>query len=347
LKIVDVDDRRGSVKVRVEDVDDLWVLKNVINEGDVVISRTLRDVKVDGEGKRRLPMTLAVKVKNVYFQPFSNRLRVHGVIVEGPEEYGLRGSYHTLNVDVGNEVEIVKDVWPPSALRRLSESSKRRFKALLVAADFDEASIATLYGQGIKYLIDLSFKGVNDEEPDAINNISEEICEEVLRYVELEKADFVVVGSPAVLREAIASKLKERSKGRFKIFTDSVSVGGRAGIEELVRRDSVKNLLQEYVIIEAESILNEFMKLLITNPSKVAYGLEHVEIAAANNAVSTLLIHEELLTSENSSRVEELLSKVEEKGGKVRIVPAESPIASKLKGFSGVIAILRYELTID
>lgn len=347
MKIVDVDDRRGSVKVRVEDVDDLWVLKNVINEGDVVISKTLRDVKVDGEGKRRLPMTLAVKVKNVYFQPFSNRLRVHGVIVEGPEEYGLRGSYHTLNVDVGNEVEIVKDVWPPSALRRLSESSKRRFKALLVAADFDEASIATLYGQGIKYLIDLSFKGVNDEEPDAINNISEEICEEVLRYVELEKADFVVVGSPAVLREAIASKLKERSKGRFKIFADSVSVGGRAGIEELVRRDSVKNLLQEYVIIEAESILNEFMKLLITNPSKVAYGLEHVEIAAANNAVSTLLIHEELLTGENSSRVEELLSKVEEKGGRVRIVPAESPIASKLKGFSGVIAVLRYELTID
>ncbi len=346
MKIENVDEKRGSVKVRIEEIDDLWVLKNIINEGDIVVSKTLRDVKVDGEGKRRLPMTLAIKVKNVYFQPFSNRLRVHGVIVEGPEEYGLRGSYHTLNIDVGNEVEIVKEVWSPSALRRLNESSKRRFKALLVAADFDEASIAAIYGQGIKYLMNLSFKGVSDEEPDAINNISEEICEEVLRYAELEKADFVIVGSPAVLKEAIADKLREKSKGRFKVFVDSVSVGGRAGVEELVRRDIVKNLLQEYVVIEAESILNEFMRLLITNPSKVAYGLEHVEIAAANNAVSILLIHEDLLTSENSSRVEELLSKVEEKGGKVRIVPAESPVASKLKGFSGVIAILRYELTI-
>ena len=107
MKIVATDLRKGIVKVRIETVDDLWVLKNVIKVGDVVVGRTLRDVKIEGEGKRRLPMILAIKVKNMYFQPFSSRLRVHGIIIEGPDGYGLKGSHHTLNIDVGSEIGIV------------------------------------------------------------------------------------------------------------------------------------------------------------------------------------------------------------------------------------------------
>ena len=144
VRVVAHDEKRGAVRLRVEDVDDLWVIKNILREGDVVIARTLRDVKIDGEGKRRKPMVVAIRVKNVYFQPFASRLRVHGVIVDAPEGYGLRGSHHTLNIDVGTEFEIVKEAWTESQLKRLRRASSRWVKGLLVAAVIYDAFIVIM-----------------------------------------------------------------------------------------------------------------------------------------------------------------------------------------------------------
>ncbi|MEM1664708.1 MAG: mRNA surveillance protein Pelota [Zestosphaera sp.] len=345
MKIIDKDLRKGWVKVRIEDVDDLWILKNIIKAGDVVVSKTLRDVKVDGEGKRRLPMTLAIKVEKLYFQPFASRLRIHGIIVEGPEEYGLRGSHHTLNVDVGSEITLFKESISQALLRRLeSLSNRRRFRALLVAADFDEVSLAILYDQGIRFLNDLTLPGIRSDDESSIESMATLIAEEVVRYLESEKIDFLIVGSPTVLREALTKELKTRIKGKLKIFTDSVSIGGRAGIQELLKRDSVKGLLQEFVIVEGEEILEKFLKLLTSDPERIAYGLRDVEFAALSNAVDILLVSEDLLTSDEYERIEKIFNVVEEKGGSVRIIPAESPLALKLKGFGGVIALLRFAL---
>lgn len=345
MKIIDKDLRKGWVKVRVEDVDDLWVLKNIIKAGDIVVAKTLRDVKVDGEGKRRLPMTLAIKVEKLYFQPFASRLRIHGVIAEGPEEYGLRGSHHTLNVDVGSEVTLFKESISQALLKRLeSLSSKRRFRALLVATDFDEVSLAILYDQGVRFLNDLTLPGIRSDDESSIDGLVTQIAEEVVKYLESEKVDFVVVGSPTVLREALVKELRTRVGSKLKIFSDSISIGGRAGIHELLKRDSVKSLLQEFVIIEGEEILEKFLKLLMSSPERVAYGLKDVEFATQSNAVDILLVNEDLLTSDEYEHVERILSIVEEKGGGVRIVPTESPLAVKLRGFGGIIALLRFAL---
>lgn len=347
MRVIAYDEKRGAVRVRVEDVDDLWVIKNILREGDVVIARTLRDVKIDGEGKRRKPMVMAVKVKNVYFQPFASRLRVHGVIVDAPEGYGLRGSHHTLNIDVGTEFEIVKESWTESQIKRLKKATSRWVKALLVAADFDEASIAIMYRQGIRYLMDIQLPGVSEMEPDSIQRIVSRVAEHVLRLAEREGVEYVVIGSPAVLREELAKKLKEETKGKLRIYVDSVSTGGRAGVEELVRRDSVKNLLKEAAAIEAEEVLNEFMMLLSKKPDKVATGLKEINIAVQANAVSKMLVLEDLLTSDKGEEVEELIAEAEKRGARVRIVPSESPVAMKLKALGGAIAILRYPLDLS
>ncbi len=348
MKVLDIIEKGGviRVRVRVETADDLWVLKNVIKEGDVVAARTLRDVKIDGEGKRRLPMVLAIKVKNVYFQPFATRLRVHGVIIEGPDEYGLRGSHHTFNIDVGSELEIVKESWSKSEIKRLREASSRWVKALLVATDFDELSIAIAYHQGIRYLMDRQLPGVSSEDPNSIEEVVNTVVEYVLDALKVEDADFIVIGSPAVLREYVVSKLSELLRGK-KVLKDSVSVGGRAGIEELLRRDVVKGLLKELTTVEVEEVLNEFMKYLSKKPERVAYGLDDVSLAIEANAVKDLLVCEELLSSEDRDLVEDLISKAESKGAKVRIVPKESPTYMKVKGLGCLVAVLRYDLAYE
>jgi len=345
LKVVFEDLRKGVVKVRVECADDLWVLKTVVSEGDVIIARTLRDVKIDGEGKRRLPMVVAIRVKNIYFQPFATRLRIHGVIVDAPDGYGLKGSHHTLNIDVGTEVSIIKESWSKSQLERLRRASERWVNALLLAADFDEVSVAIIYGQGVKYLIDRSLPGVSSRDPNSLERIVDYVVELALSVLAREKVRLVVVGSPAFLKDLIAKKLSSqlsRNQG-IRLYVDSVSSGGRAGISELIRRDVVKNLLREVSAVEAEEVLEEFMMLLSKKPERVAYGLESVKLAVEANAVSKLLVSEELLSGGNRETVEEVLSTAESRGALVRIVPTETPASVRLKALGGIIAVLRYD----
>jgi len=345
LKVVFEDLRKGVVKVRIECADDLWVLKTVVSEGDVIIARTLRDVKIDGEGKRRLPMVVAIRVKNIYFQPFATRLRIHGVIVDAPDGYGLKGSHHTLNIDVGTEVSIIKESWSKSQLERLRRASGRWVNALLLAADFDEVSVAIIYGQGVKYLIDRSLPGVSSRDPSSLERIIDYVVELALSVLTREKVRLVVIGSPAFLKDLIARKLSSQlpRNQSIRLYVDSVSSGGRAGINELIRRDVVKNLLREVSVVEAEEIFEEFMTLLSKKPERVAYGLESVKLAVEANAVSKLLVSEELLSGDNKETVEEVLSTAESRGALVRIVPTETPASVRLKALGGIIAVLRYD----
>ena len=107
MKILEIDKHHGYVKVRVEYDDDLWILCMVIASGDIVSALTIRDVRL-GQEKHRIPMRLAIKVEKLEFQPFTGRLRIHGVIIKGPDEYGLTVSHHTLSIDIGSEVKMVK-----------------------------------------------------------------------------------------------------------------------------------------------------------------------------------------------------------------------------------------------
>lgn len=341
MKIVREDLRHGAIEVRVECEDDLWVLKGIIAKDDVVIAKTLRDVKIDGEGKRRLPMVLAVRVQDVYFQPFSGRLRVHGRVVEGPEGYGLKGSYHTLSVDVGSELTIVKPKWTQEQISRLKKASARRVRVLLAAFDFDEIAVAVILEQGVKYVAERSLPGLRDEGP-SVEELAADISGIIISTAEREKPDMILVASPAFLKDYVADILRKRL-GK-PVHTDSVSSGGRSGVSELIRRDTFKSMLQTHNVLVAEGTFEEFMRLLSTGSGRVAYGLDLIDTLADSGAILKLLVNENMLYGELQERVNEIMEKVESKGGEVRIVPEETPAFNKVKAFGGMVAILRYSV---
>lgn len=341
MKIVKEDLKHGAIEVRVECEDDLWVLKNVIAKEDIVVAKTLRDVKIDGEGKRRLPMVLAVKVQDVYFQPFSGRLRVHGRVVEGPEGYGLKGSYHTLSIDLGSELTIIKSRWTQEQINRLKKASSRRVKALLAAFDFDEIAVAVLLEQGVRYIIEKSLPGLQDEGP-SVEELARDISEIIVSAVEREDPDIVFVASPAFLKDYVADILRKRLSK--PVYTDSISSGGRSGVSELMRRDTFKGMLQTHNVLVAEGVFEDFMKLLSTGSNRIAYGLELIKLLADSGAISKLLVNEDMLYGDQQELVNEIMEKVESRGGEVRIVPGETSLFNKVKAFGGIVAILRYSV---
>ncbi len=346
-----MDEGKGYLRVRVESDDDLWLLSLLIEEGDIVASRTTRDVRIEGSEKKRIPMVLAIRVQGMEFQPFSGRLRVKGVIVEGPEEYGLRGSHHTLSIDVGMSIDIVKKSGKIDLrfVEKILRLSRRRGKGLIVAVDHDEYAIALLQSQGLRYLREGYVQPPSKRDPkgyEAYERSLSDLAREIEKILEEHGANIVVIGSPGAIAEKVAGLLRNIDPG-VRVITDSVSMGGRAGVEEMLRRGSIPRILSEQVAIEAEETIRSYIETLSREPERVVAGLDNILKAAEMNAVKKAAIIESLLKGDKAVReiVNEILMLSIEKGYEVLIVPIESPAGEKLKMMGGAIAILRYNLT--
>ena len=100
----------NGVKLRIDDDDDLWTLARICREGTSAGMLSHRRDSTTGtqEGGRskqaeRKPMWIVLRVEEAGFQPFTDNLRLHGVISEAPMDVG---SYHTHIIEAGVEIEL-------------------------------------------------------------------------------------------------------------------------------------------------------------------------------------------------------------------------------------------------
>src|SRR3972149_10967199 len=132
MRVLHRDPKTGEIKVRVENADALWHLHNLILPGNLVRASTYRreEVKTDKvrpERGEKVRVTLTLKVDKVEFQAFSDRIRITGVIVEGPQDLGR---HHTLNIGVEDVLSIIK-MWRPHELRRIEDAVASAQKPLV------------------------------------------------------------------------------------------------------------------------------------------------------------------------------------------------------------------------
>ena len=93
MRVLHRDPKTGEIKMRVENPDDLWHLHNLLLPGDLVRASTTRREEVKSDKVRpergeKVRVTLTIRVEGVEFQAFSDRLRITGVIEEGPQDLG-------------------------------------------------------------------------------------------------------------------------------------------------------------------------------------------------------------------------------------------------------------------
>ena len=100
MKVIHQDAKHQTIKLMPETLDDIWYLSNIIRPGDLIRAVTFRTDSDDTDKIRskkatKKRMKLGIRVEQVKFHEFSDRLRIHGTIEEGPQDLG---SFHTLNI---------------------------------------------------------------------------------------------------------------------------------------------------------------------------------------------------------------------------------------------------------
>ena len=347
MKVLFKDLKHGEIKLVPENLDDIWHLYNIIEENDLVRAVTFRTDEQKDDKKRskkaeKKRMKLGIRVSEVKFHEFSDRLRVHGIIEEGPQDLG---SFHTLNIDTDKmePITIIKENWKDYQLKRIDEAVKLRNQPILVFVSLDEdtATVAILRQSGVQWIADISSKrsGKMYESKDTQNDYFSEILS-VLKANKTQDSPVIIVG-PGFTREHFLKYGKEKEPEIFeKTFIHATGHAGINGIQEAIKTGIVKQITKENrVVLETEIIEKLFEEIKKNGP--VTYGFEEVKNAIQNGAVEKLIITDKKIRTQEG---EELLRTAKENNSDFIIINTMHEAGKKIEGIGGVAALLRFRI---
>jgi protein pelota len=350
MEIIKQDFRKGYARIKITDLEDLWHLSQVILPGDLIQGRSVRKVKVGSSEEKQAvsKKTIIVKidVEKISFDKGLESLRLNGKVVNEIEDVP-RGSYHSLDISVGDMIDIEKEEFLDYQIKYLKEaSSGKKAKILMVVLDREEASFGLVKAHGIEMLSEISGTA---EKKYVKEKISKEFYSDVISQIQDYDKRFnfesILIGSPAFWKDEIYKKLT--AELRKKVILANCNHVGKSGMNELLKRDEVKKALAESRI-SMESNIIEKLLLEISKNEKAVYGFSETKDAVYSGAVEVLVISTQFISShiENNGykTVNDLMKTAEKNNGAVRIINSDNEPGQKLDGLGGVAGILRYKL---
>jgi len=353
LKIIEFDERRNLLTLRIDAVDDLYVLFHFIRPGDLVTAKTTRKIRVGEKEAIRKAMELTIEVTKVGFHEFSERLRISGIIREGPEDLVSLGSHHTINIKVGSILTIIRplgfskvDLEPLKEAEKLSATKP----LILIAIEEGEATIGILTSYGLQIYTSI-YKNISKGSSE-YESLLKAFFSEVLNVIKDLIARFdpaaLIIAGPGFTKENFIEYLKRNIKKDIPIIMDSVTSGTEAGVHEIIRRGLPEKVIQKQKVSYESRNIEELLYHISKKDNLAVYGLNDVEKAVEWGLAKKLLISMSLLNTLDSNLRNKILSIIENaKKTKTEVIFISTihPLGKQFAKFGGIAAILRYPYT--
>ena len=341
MKILSFDE--GLAKLRIEVPEDLWHLEKVIRPGDGIGGSSYRKFTTDSGKSERKPVNIIIRAEKAEFHKSIQKLRVLGVIIGGgPEDLIKIGAHHSLDFDVNDVISIKKFQWRDYEWQRIKEAEKsaRQTKICVLIMDDSEVELFAIKEYGIESLFREVISGCGkymDESKDAKAKFYTGIYD-FLKSANVEK---LIIAGPGFEKENFVKFLKSKDDKLLKnAVVESTGNTGKQGVFELINKDVISSVSQELRFNDEVKAIEEVVSRI--NSDYVTYGIKEVNEALDYGAVDKLLVLDSLLFEDR--RVQALLDKAEKIRSKVMIISHENEASDKLKGLSGVAAILRFKI---
>ncbi len=335
-------------KLKIEDLDDLWYLKSVLESGDIVSGVSYRRLKDETKARadkgQRVRVFLGIRLEDSDYSEHSKTLRLTGQLTASSDPNIGLGSYHTLDIGVGDTVTVSKS-WKRWQLDRLREAEKssKVGRVLIVSVEDGEADFAVLRKFGIQYAFRVTKAlGGKDQADDYTVNAADFYDVVSAKIAEMKKDEGVsaaIVCGPGFAKEKVFDRLKAK-KGVEGIFLEPAGCGGRAAIQEVLKRGAVEKIAEESkVAVETRLVEELFSRIAVTGPA--AYGPAEVEHAANMSAIDILLVTYTFLQKHHPDK---LLEKVKHGRGEIHVVSPEHDAGERLDAIGGIGALLRFPI---
>ncbi|HLD80208.1 MAG TPA: mRNA surveillance protein pelota [Candidatus Nanoarchaeia archaeon] len=346
MQLITSDFKKGLVKLKVTDKDDLWYLSHLIDQGDLVRGKTTRKIKIgEGENAKSVKKTLTISIQAETIELTENSLRINGKVTEETEDVP-KGSYQSTTLEEASEFSIEKPQWLSYQKQKLQEACEKKYDYLLCLFDREEVLFALTKKFGYEILTTL--KGEVQKKAKAVEikkDFQEEIIKTLETYNDRYKPSAIILASPAFYKEDLYKKIPS-SDLKKKIVLATCSDISERSLDEVMRRPELAETLKHSRARQEQILVEELLKE-INKSDKAVYGLKEVQEAANSGSILKLLLTDDFIQKKRLSNefaeVDQCMKTVDSLQGEIHIISAESDAGKKLNGLGGIAGILRYK----
>ena len=323
MKIIFKDMKENKMKLKPEKLEDLWLLKDIIEKGNFVEGYTVRSIDFSGK-KEKKKIFVLLEVEKTSFGV--DELRVLGLIKEASED--IPHGHHTFEIKVGVPFTLYHK-WKRYEIERIKNFSIKPTPVLVCVLDDEECDLFVIESHIDKIG---HFSGTTGK---MFSTDNEKYYKEIAKIIEDHELKNVIIAGPGFAKEKLKNLLKGSKK---KIYVDSISSTGLVGMNEVIKRGLLDKVTQNSLISEQTELIEKFFTELKKEGS-VIYGKAETEKALNLGALDILLISDKIL-KEN----ENLLKKAEDMKTKIKIISSHHPSGEQFYNFGGIGGFLRYKL---
>jgi protein pelota len=346
--------KQGICRLTVESPDDLWTLRRLLAPGDIVVTKSSRVSKREGDYARpdkgeRIKVTIALKVEGITLDSSVGRVRIRGKIIEASDDSVTKAGSHSLLISSGQELTLRKEKWTPGDTRILRSSTAdegRRF--ILVAIDRREAGVGLLTGSHLTVVTTVESgatgKGGGGKEVDMQPYFRKVV--DVVKATWREK-DVVVLAGPGNTKLTMENWVrKDPDLKKNAVLVEGFDLSGPDGVRALVKSDGFRKVASDSVLVEVQETVEEAIRRISRGERRIAYAFPRVREAAATGAVEKCVVSDDVFASDvDENALVETLNLIEDKGGKVFLVDSSLETGKQVSSLGGIVALLRYDIS--
>lgn len=309
----------GWVKLLLDDHEDPWHLYYVMCAGDLLESKTKRNLptcakgSVMRSGKRSVYTDVTIQVEKSVINLKMFELRCSGRNIK--ENRFLKvGVFHTLQIHPGMTVTLHKDLWDKASIDRIKlacDVSKRPgIIVLLIQQELGHlchiTNSLTLVRQKFKVRYSMKTKECVDLRKEQAEKFYTSIYEAVVKCVNFDVISTFVVAGPAfykddllrhIFRLAEVKANKDILQNKNKFTTMRCSSAYKLALREITTIDAVANLARGIRLNSDKEIMDHFNTVMFKSPDKAFYGCKQVEYIISVNAAKIFMINDNLYMS--------------------------------------------------
>jgi protein pelota len=328
----------GEIRLFPESVDDLWHLSHLVAPGDAVFATTLRTVdsaqdKLRPEKLEKRPVRLGIRVERVELHTFSNRLRLSGTIEHGMDS----GAYHTLNIEPGYEISVIKR-WRPHDLERIDRAVKASIHEVvhILTVEEGEAELFRMRQYGPEGVVTITMGsgkgGDTDTRPAFFARIADQL---------IELKGPLVVSGPGFIKDDFSRFLRSHLPpvAEKMLVVETRRIGAGA-VQEVIGLGILEKIHEDVQLGREVRAMDELL-MRISKDLPAAYGRGEVLKAIDYGAVEEVLVADSLLRDEG---IVHLLDRAELQNARIVVLSSVFDPGKRLEALGGVAALLRYRI---
>ncbi|MBT8507292.1 mRNA surveillance protein Pelota [Methanomicrobiaceae archaeon CYW5] len=328
----------GEIRLFPESLDDLWHLKHLLREGDLIYAQTFRSLesqtdKVRPEKSEKKPVRLGIRVTKVEFHHNANRLRISGVIVHGVDE----GFHHTVNLEAGQEISVIKH-WHGIDLERIERAVRASTAGVVHVISLEEgyAEVYRMRQYGPELFTTISGGSGKREGTDARSMFFGDAMAAVQ-----ETTGPLVIAGPGFVKEDFLKFIRLRNEELAdRCLTVETRRVGKGAVQEVIGQGVLERITEDIQLAREVSLLDQFLARM-GGDGAIAYGIEEVRKAIAFGAVEDLLVIDHLIRDE---AITSTLEEAEAVRARITVYSSEFEPGKQLEALGGIAALLRFAI---